>query len=180
MDHEKLVAHYSWKAIRRCPSLDIDDVKQELSISLLEAKKLYDTTTDLDFANFLGKRLSWKVSEIIRNHYRRFQAESLWANGRRNQVVNAHSESYESLCKQVVTILAKEASCSRKRRQRLEQACKLFQLLACPESITDTHDHRKPETLNLMNAAAYLGLGYVTKHRVLSEVQKAILRVLDG
>jgi len=180
MDHGKLVAHYAWKAVRRCPSLDIDDVKQELSISLLEAKKHYDTNTDLDFVNFLGKRLSWKVSEIIRNHTRRFRAESLWANEQGTQYVEAHSKSYESLCKQVITLLAKEANNSCKRRQRLEQACKLFQLLACSDSIPDTHDHRKPKILNLMNAAAYLGLGYVTKHRVLSEVQNAILRVLNG
>ena len=180
MDHSKLVSYYAWKAVKKCPSLDVDDVRQELMISMLEAHKQYDPTTDLEFVNFLGHRLSWKVYEIIRNHFRRLKVETLWSYGQGDQTVDASENNYNTLCAKVLAILTDRAKNRSERKQRFEQAIKLFQLLALPETIVYSHDHPKPKSLDITNAAAYLGFGYSSKHRIMNEVQKAVQQVLNG
>lgn len=179
MNCEQLVAYFSRKAVRKCPSLDIDDVKQELLIASVEAQNKYDPSSGQEFSNYLDRRLRWRTLELMRNHVRRLQAETNWANEQGKPIVRAYESEYGTICQKVVEILEQRSAKHPNRKQRYQQACRLFQLLACPDSIIEK-DRRRPRILNITNAARYLGLGYTTKYRVLHEIQSAVQQVVYG
>lgn len=175
MEHEKLIAYYAWKAVRQCPSLDFADVKQELSISMIEARIKYDPNTDLEFVNYLGKRLSWAVGHIVRDHIRHLKAENKWAYVQK-KTIRASEISYDSLCLQVISIL--DGKMKHQRRRRFNQAKSLFQLLAYPESASGNRDQSKPKSFNVASIARYLGISQMAKP--FDEVKKAVWKVING
>jgi hypothetical protein len=180
MNCEQLVTYFSRKTVCKCPSLDIDDVKQELFIASIEAQKEYDSSSEQEFNNYLDRRLKWQSLNIMRNHIRRLRAETLWANEQGQLIVQACESEYGTICQKVVKVLEQRSKeCHGNRKKRYLQACKLFQLLACPDSIIEK-DRKRPRILNITNAARYLGLGYNTKYRVLHEIQSAVQQVIYG
>ena len=175
MDYEKLVAYYAWKAVRKCPSLDREDVKQELTISMLEAKSIYDPNTDLDLANFIGRKLSWRTTNIVRDHIRHVKAETKWAYSQ-TYTTKPNDNSYDALCYQIIKIL--DTKMNYHSRRKFSQAKSLFQLMAYPESASGNIDQCKPKSFDPTNICKYLGISQIAKP--IAEVRKAVRKVIDG
>lgn len=178
MTHDKIVAYYAWKAIRRCPSLDIDDVKQDLAIAALEAQKQYDASSDLELTNFISRKLQWRMSDIIRNQCRRAKTEGSWANANYQPFVRPTERSYTSLCAEIVKVLDTKEKRQKNIRTRIKQARRLFQVLACSDNVIENRDKRRHTPIDVTNAACYLG--FSNYNRILDEMRKAIKKVVDG
>jgi DNA-directed RNA polymerase specialized sigma24 family protein len=178
MEHEKLVSFYAWKVIRRCPLLELDDVKQELTIHALAAAETFDPTTKLEFVNYLGRKLRWRAFDLVRKHIRQVKAESRWASEvAPSSAVPATEQSYATLCQAVVTTLARKAAKTRNQKARLGHAQDLFAVLAGQGLVAA--DQAAPIPTDLAHAAQYLGLGYVSKYRALAEIKKVVEKVIN-
>lgn len=172
-DIDRLANYFAHRAVRRCPSLDFDDVRQDLLIVAMESRKQYQHDTNLPFSKFVCKRMHWKSNEIMRSHFRRREAENAWA-AYAEETVEAPERGYDTLCSEVLNVLDKIRE--KKNNKCNQDAYKLFVLLTIPERCLD----RRRKAVATRKAAAYLGMSATGQARALEEVKKAVSKVIHG
>lgn len=163
-EYERLVCQFAWKVVRKCPSMDFEDVKQDLLLALTEARQQYKES-ELPFIAFAYKRLGWRSNELVRNHLRRLKAENIWSR-RTDEMVDAAERGYGTLCSEVLELLDNQ------------DEKQLFCLMAIPD--TGERDRRRSELMSATEAAAYIGMSRMGQYRSLREVRKAVEQVVNG
>jgi DNA-directed RNA polymerase specialized sigma subunit len=175
-----IVWYWAWYVCRSCRQHHAPDVAQELWIEALEAAERWTPEGRAAFSSFIYGSLKWKALKIVRDEYRKVEAERRYAQleHRENHAPPQH-ESVESVFRRVKSKIENSKSKSKSTTLRV-----LDVLTNPPQDLfhvaMDYAGHRKDycgratHTIKNLHIAYYVGCSDVDVSRAVNKIKEVL------
>lgn len=173
---ERTINWWAWRVSTSFPSLEREDVVQELWAHATVASKTWEEDKHASLLSYLYPKIKWGAFQLMRNQARRSKKEHKYAQfGNTDTSVPAQTRSVETVVSNLQTRFSK-------RKNYGDNTLRVFEVVTNPprelfDQLDDRIDLTNEEchrTVEVKHIAHYLSIGISTVHSSLSKIKKAL------